>query len=233
MINYGRQYLDQSDFKQTIKSLKSNLITQGDQIAENEDFSSTSPTTYPFPLQYSNTRDGSMFSNQFLETKVNIIEHEPIAVGQFQQYNNSGASQPGSGLPGDPGTSATPFTPPTFTPAYLQGRHFQWQYDNLGDRNIFNKLTDEPAVLTIGLGNQVDPTDQTLQHGGYGKRYINGGGRGYSNTLYPSGIKSTSYSTTASVSAFDYLCDSISSGGLNQDGNISVSYTHLTLPTKA
>ena len=81
------------------------VITQGDQIAENEDFSSTSPTTYPFPLQYSDTRDGSMFSNQFLETKVNIIEHEPIVVGQFQAYDNSGASQPGSGLPGDPGTS--------------------------------------------------------------------------------------------------------------------------------
>lgn len=36
MISYGRQFLDQSDFKQTIKSLKSNLITQGDQIKKFE-----------------------------------------------------------------------------------------------------------------------------------------------------------------------------------------------------
>ena len=107
--------------------------TNSPEYLHNTNLNDSTPTNYPLPLPWSSSNDYSSLNfagipnsapsasdgfglrNQNLTTRVSITEYEPIPQGHFSQADNSGATNPGSGLPGDPGVVAgTGSIPPVY-----------------------------------------------------------------------------------------------------------------------
>ena len=177
--------------KNSFFSLGVEFVDQGlEEFLDNTELNHTSETTYPLSLQYTSDEDYSHpdgigsgeigVVNQYLNSWTRIIEYPSIAIGAFQTADNSGASSPGSGFPGDPGTSYAQATAPI--------------YNNINETifsfyKITGGLNSNPAEGTVFNSSNITGTFYT--NGSIGVTGITsssystlGGGIDYSNPLY-------------------------------------------------
>ena len=163
----------------------------------NTTFADSTQTNYPLTLQWQNDNDfsnpgytpgsgtptvtntGSKIGlrNQDLTTRVWLTEHLAIPQGHFQTADNSGATNPGSGNPGDPGVSYQAGTPPQYSSA--ETKMIDGGYLLAGTTWSDNIFSPNNNITTVGTGSST--------HGyWYFRRIINGVTTSYQDTNNPS-----------------------------------------------
>jgi hypothetical protein len=163
----------------------------------NTTFADSTQTNYPLTLQWQNDNDFSNpgytpgsgtptvtntggkigLRNQDLTTRVWLTEHLAIPQGHFQTADNSGATNPGSGNPGDPGVSYQAGTPPQYSSA--ETKMIDGGYLLAGTTWSDNIFSPNNNITTVGTGSST--------HGyWYFRRIINGVTTSYQDTNNPS-----------------------------------------------
>ena len=141
--------------------------TNSPEYLHNTNLNDSTPTNYPLPLPWSSSNDYSSLNfagipnsepsasdgfglrNQNLTTRISITEYEPIPQGHFSQADNSGATNPGSGQPGDPGVVAgTGSIPPVYNTSTTAG------HVSATDKTMFTFFYVHSNTLQLnGLGD--------------------------------------------------------------------------------